>query len=142
MRTGKKILRCPVCETVVELLDPVGPEIVCCGPPMEAMEESLISNQGDPHCAIVQRDAASGGLTVQVGLPIHVMRQDHHIQWVEVLAGGRSCRQYFSPGQPPRAAFSITDRELVVRGYCNVHGLWTSGPVQISQASSLGAAVV
>lgn len=141
MRTEKKILRCPVCETIVELLDAVGPEIVCCGPPMEEVAESVVSDAGDPHCPIVQRDAR-GGVTVQVGLPIHVMRQDHHIQWIEALAGGLVCRQYFSPGQPPRATFPVAGEELVVRGYCSGHGLWTSGPIQVRPARSLGAAVV
>jgi superoxide reductase len=43
---------------------------------------------------------------------------------IEVIADGKSYRQFLKPGQPPEAVFAITAKELTVREYCNLHGLW------------------
>ncbi len=68
-------------------------------------------------------------VTVTVGEVLHPMSAPHHIAWVELFAGNEPAgRAEFSPlfGQP-RVSFSLVlDRPvtLVVREYCNLHGLW------------------
>ena len=32
------------------------------------------------------------------------------------------------PGEKPEAEFGVTDTDVKVRAYCNVHGLWTNRP--------------
>jgi len=32
------------------------------------------------------------------------------------------------PGEKPEAEFCVTDTNVKVRAYCNVHGLWTNRP--------------
>lgn len=70
-------------------------------------------------------------LTVTVGEVLHPMSPAHYIQYVEVLAGNEPAgRVEFAPGfNQPKATFSLRlDRPvtLVVREYCNLHGLWES----------------
>ena len=73
----------------------------------------------------------SFALTVTVGEVLHPMSPAHYIQYVEVLAGNEPAgRVEFAPGfNQPQATFSLRlDRPvtLVVREYCNLHGLWES----------------
>lgn len=70
-------------------------------------------------------------LTVTVGEVLHPMSPAHYIQYVEVLAGNEPAgRVEFAAGfNLPKATFSLRlDRPvtLVVREYCNLHGLWES----------------
>lgn len=70
-------------------------------------------------------------LTVTVGEVLHPMSPAHYIQYVELLAGNEPAgRIEFAPGfnQPKATFFLRFDRPvtLVVREYCNLHGLWES----------------
>lgn len=70
-------------------------------------------------------------LTVTIGEVLHPMSPAHYIQYVEVLAGNEPAgRIEFAPGfnQPKATFFLRLDRPvtLVVREYCNLHGLWES----------------
>jgi superoxide reductase len=33
-------------------------------------------------------------------------------------------RKYLKPGDKPEAVFNIADGSIIVREYCNLHGLW------------------
>ena len=124
MSEARKILKCPICDTIVEVLDHVGVEIVCCGPAMEDVSEQFAEGDEFDHRAIVRR--VRGGLKVQVGVEPHPMCEDHYIQWVEVISGQRSCRQFLEPGQLPEAVFDVHGDDITVRQYCSQHGLWRS----------------
>jgi len=70
-------------------------------------------------------------LTVTIGEVLHPMSPAHYIQYVEILAGNEPAgRIEFAPGfnQPKATFFLRLDRPvtLVVREYCNLHGLWES----------------
>lgn len=70
-------------------------------------------------------------VTVTVGEVVHPMTAAHYIQYVELFAGNEPAgRVEFRPGLTiPRATFHLTmDKPvtLVVREYCNLHGLWES----------------
>jgi len=121
-----KLYRCPVCDTVVEMLDRVGMELVCCGPPMEPLEANVAQWQAPAHIPLVRHDAR--GITVRVGDGRHPMDADHHIQWIELRCGAVCTRQFLQPGQTPQVFFAGVDlsKELILRVYCNLHGLWQS----------------
>jgi len=70
-------------------------------------------------------------VTVTVGEIVHPMTAAHYIGYVEVLAGNEPAgRAELRPGfNQPKVTFSLTLERpvtLVVRQYCNLHGLWES----------------
>lgn len=124
-RQDARIYKCPVCDTVVEVLEPCGLELVCCGPEMIPLTEK-ICNHGDPHALIIERQGDH--LKVRVGDVPHHMDEEHHIVWIEVSVDGQQCcRQFLAPGQAPEASFRVHGKTAVVRTYCKVHGLWRAG---------------
>ena len=70
-------------------------------------------------------------VTVTVGETVHPMGTGHYIHYVELLAGNEPAgRINLAPEfNHPKGTFYLTlDRSvtLVVREYCNLHGLWES----------------
>ncbi len=118
-----KIYKCPVCDTVVEVLEHCGLELVCCGPEMIPLREKTCG-MDDPHALIVER--CREGIKVRVGSSPHGMDEEHHIVWIEVNSAGKCYRQFLSPGDEPEAVFRIDSLDVVAKVYCNAHGLWRS----------------
>ena len=125
---GRKVrlLRCPVCDTVVDVLDHVGMDLVCCGPSMIPLETQSARPGTETHLPVVH--LGPEGLKVCIGAQRHPMDDDHYIEWVEVGFDGMCMRQFFEPGQVPETTFEMypRDRTVMVQAYCNVHGLWRS----------------
>ena len=63
---------------------------------------------------------------VKVGSVPHPMEENHHIEWIELIAGGKSCRKFLKPGKKPEVYFEIKAETVSAREYCNIHGLWKS----------------
>lgn len=120
------IYKCGVCGNVVEIFDNGAGDLICCGQPMQLMEGRTTDPAGEKHVPFVE--VADGQLRVRVGQnEPHPMERKHYIQWIEVIAGGRTHRHILAPGDAPEAIFAATDdKSLVVREFCNLHGLWTS----------------
>jgi len=119
------IFKCPVCDTVVEVLAPCAIELSCCGPAMVRQREKSGCDPGSQeHAPVIERTRS--GIKVRFGVVPHPMEADHRIEWVEVIACGKSYRQFLAPGDAPEAAFDILSDVITVRGYCNLHGLWKS----------------
>jgi superoxide reductase len=52
------------------------------------------------------------------------MVDDHYIEWIELLADGKSYSQFLSPGDEPIAIFAVEAATVSAREHCNKHGLW------------------
>ncbi|HBT46339.1 MAG TPA: desulfoferrodoxin [Peptococcaceae bacterium] len=117
-----QVYRCGVCGNMVEILHTGAGTLVCCGKPMELMEENTVDASREKHVPVVARVA--DGLKVTVGSIPHPMEDKHYIEWIELRAGGRVRRQQLTPGDPPEAVFCRVDGDVAVRAYCNLHGLW------------------
>ncbi|MCL5070045.1 MAG: desulfoferrodoxin, partial [Actinobacteria bacterium] len=54
------------------------------------------------------------------------MEEKHYIEWIEVIDGdGKAYREFLKPGDSPEALFCIKIKgKLIVREFCNIHGLW------------------
>lgn len=117
-----EVYKCEICGNIVEVIHGGKGELVCCGKPMVLQKENTVDASKEKHVPLLE--TIEGGYKVKVGSAPHPMEQKHHIEWVELLANGKSCRQYLAPGQPPEATFSITASQVTVRAYCNLHGLW------------------
>ena len=124
MMERRQVYKCNVCGNIVEVLDFGDGELVCCGEPMQLQAEKTADAAREKHVPVIEKVA--GGVKVTVGSVAHPMEAKHWIEWIEVIADGKSCRQFLEPGQAPEAVFAITAEKITAREYCNLHGLWKS----------------
>jgi len=124
MTVQKQVYRCNVCGNIVEVLHAGQGELVCCGQPMELLQEKATDVGLEKHVPVVE--ATDRGVKVKVGDVPHPMEEKHYIEWIEVIADDGSCRQFLKPGNRPEAKFEIRAQKVVAREYCNIHGLWKS----------------
>jgi len=119
-----QIYKCEVCGNMVEIIHEGAGELVCCNQPMKLMEENTTDAALEKHVPVIEK--TEDGIKVKVGSVPHPMQEDHHIEWIELIADGRAYRQFLSPGEEPEAVFSIEAQSITAREYCNLHGLWKS----------------
>jgi len=119
-----EIYKCDLCGNIVEVLDGGAGELVCCGEPMKLLTENTVDASKEKHVPVIERVA--GGIKIKVGSVPHPMEAKHFIQWIEIIADGRACRQFLEPGDPPETVFHIQPAQLTAREHCNLHGLWSA----------------
>ncbi len=124
MTIQKQVYRCNVCGNIVQVLHAGKGELVCCGQPMELLQEKTADVGLEKHVPVVE--TTDRGIKVKVGDVPHPMEEKHHIEWVEVLTDGGSYRRFLKPGDRPEAEFEIGVQKVAAREYCNIHGLWKS----------------
>lgn len=118
------VFKCNVCGLMVEGVHAGGGiDLIHCGQPMVQQRENTVDASKEKHVPVAERAAS---LKVKVGAVPHPMEEKHHIEWIEVLADGRSYRKFLKPGDKPEAEFALAADAAVVRAYCNLHGLWKS----------------
>jgi superoxide reductase len=107
---------------MVEVIHEGKGQLVCCNQPMKQIVENTVDAAKEKHVPVVEKTAA--GIKVKVGSVPHPMEEKHYIEWVQIIAGGKSFRQFLKPGEVPEAAFEVKANIESVREYCNLHGLW------------------
>ena len=117
-----EVYKCDLCGNIVEVLHGGAGELVCCGQPMKLFVENTVDAAKEKHVPAVEKTAE--GFKVKVGSVPHPMEEKHYIEWVEVIAGGKTYRQFLKPGEEPEATFCIDADQVTAREYCNIHGLW------------------
>ena len=119
------IYKCEICGNVVEVLhDGVG-ALVCCGEEMKFMDEKTEDSSKEKHVPYIEK--TDDGILVKIGQnQDHPMEEKHYIEWIQIIADGRSYRQFLKPGDKPQALFEIKADKITAREYCNIHGLWKS----------------
>ncbi len=117
-----QIYKCSVCGNIVEVIYGSSGELVCCGQPMELLDEKTADAATEKHVPVIQR--INGGYKVTVGSTLHPMEEKHYIEWIELLADGKAYRQFLNPGDTPQAVFNVKADSVTAREHCNVHGLW------------------
>ena len=117
-----QVYKCEICGNIVEVLHTGAGELVCCGAPMKVFVENTVDAAREKHVPVVEKVA--GGFKVKVGSVPHPMEQAHYIEWIELIADGKTYREFLQPGQAPEATFAIQAEKVTVREYCNLHGLW------------------
>ena len=120
----EQVYKCNVCGNIVEILRAGGGELVCCGQPMELLQEKTADAALEKHVPVIETTAS--GIKVKVGQVSHPMEEKHYIEWVEILADGSVYRKFLKPGDKPEAEFKIAAEGATAREYCSVHGLWKS----------------
>lgn len=122
MTKQKQIYKCNICGNIVEVLDVGAGQLVCCGQPMELMQEKTEDIGREKHLPIIKRTET--GIRVEIGSIPHPMEKEHYIEWIEVMASGLSCRKFLDPGNKPAVEFKIKAEKIEAREFCNIHGLW------------------
>jgi len=118
-----EIYKCELCGNIVEVLHAGDGALVCCGQPMKLFKENTVDAAKEKHVPVIER--IDGGYKVKVGSVPHPMEEKHYIEWVELLIGGKSYRQFLKPGGTPEATFLVKETGTpTAREYCNLHGLW------------------
>ncbi len=116
------IYKCEVCGNIVEVLHEGEGDLVCCGENMKLYDEKTADSSTEKHVPVIEK--TSNGYKVTVGSTLHPMKDEHYIEWIELIADGKSYRQFLKPGDDPVAEFCIDANSVSAREYCNVHGLW------------------
>ena len=119
-----QVYKCNVCGNIVEVVHASGGELVCCGQAMQLREENTEDAAQEKHVPVIEKTA--NGVKVTIGSVPHPMEEAHYIEWIEILADGKSYKKFLKPGDAPEAEFAIQAEEITAREYCNLHGLWRS----------------
>ncbi len=117
-----EIYKCEVCGNIVEVLHAGAGKLVCCNKPMVLFKENTVDAAQEKHVPVIEK--VDDGYKVAVGSVAHPMEEKHYIEWIELIADGKSYRQYLNPGEKPEAFFKIDAENVSAREYCNLHGLW------------------
>ena len=117
-----EVYKCEACGNIVEVLVGGGGELVCCGEAMQLLTENTVDAAKEKHVPVIEK--VDGGYTVKVGDVPHPMEEKHWIVWIELVADGKSYKEFLNPGDTPEAFFPITADSVYAREFCNLHGLW------------------
>lgn len=120
-----KLLKCPVCGNVVEMVEDHGVPLMCCGKEMNEVSAGIVDAALEKHVPVATIDGDN--LHVSVGAVSHPMTPAHLISniWVE-FAEGNVMKVTLTSNDKPEANFDITGKKgkVTVYEYCNLHGLW------------------
>lgn len=117
-----EIYKCGVCGNMVEVLHVGGGELVCCNQPMNLIVENTTDAAKEKHVPVVEK--MSDGYKIKIGSVAHPMEDKHYIEWIQIISGDRSYREFLKPGIAPEAVFKLMEGSITAREYCNIHGLW------------------
>lgn len=124
MTERNQVYRCAICGSIVQVLHASNGVPVCCGEPMKLMKENSQDGAKEKHVPVIEK--IEGGYRVTVGSVEHPMLEEHHIEWIELIAGEDIMRHYLKPGEKPVAEFMTKATDVFAREYCNLHGLYKS----------------
>jgi len=117
-----EVYKCDLCGNIIEVLHGGAGELVCCGQPMNLLAENTVDAAKEKHVPVVEK--TPDGVKVSVGSVAHPMEAKHYIEWIEIIADGKSYRQFLNPGETPEATFKVDAEDVTAREYCNLHGHW------------------
>jgi len=122
------IYKCEICGNVVSVLEAGKGELVCCGKPMNLLEEKTGEEEGkEKHVPVIEKTDA--GIKVKVGSIPHPMEEKHYIELIQLIDDkGVVMGKRLKAGDKPGAEFCcLAETEgLKARILCNIHGLWKS----------------
>lgn len=117
-----EIYKCELCGNIVEVVHGGRGELVCCNEPMVLLTENTQDAALEKHVPVIEQ--TDHGIKVSVGSVPHPMEAEHYIEWIELVADGKSYTAFLKPGDTPEAVFCIEADKITAREYCNVHGHW------------------
>ncbi len=119
-----EIYVCEKCGNVVEVLRGGPGTLVCCGQDMVLIDPKATDEGREKHVPVIEKTA--DGYRVTVGSVAHPMTEEHHIEWIELIADGVVHRAHLDPTGEPGASFCVQADTVTARESCNVHGVWAA----------------
>ena len=120
-----EVYKCNICGNVVMVMNGGKGELVCCGKPMEKLEEQTADSAVEKHVPVVEE--VENGVKVKVGSVPHPMSDEHYISWVQLVKENSFCVKFFNPGEEAEHTFPVKkDSIKKVREYCTIHKLWST----------------
>ncbi|MDN5353035.1 MAG: superoxide reductase [Clostridiales bacterium] len=116
------VYKCELCGNIVEVAHVGGGTLVCCGQNMTLLDEKSADSATEKHVPVVE--AVEGGYKVTVGSTLHPMKEEHYIEWIELILENKTLIAFLKPGDDPIAFFKTDEKAIKAREYCNLHGLW------------------
>lgn len=120
-----KFYRCNHCGNVFMAVKDAGVAPMCCGEKMELLVAGSVDASAEKHVPVVEPAMDGHALKVSVGSAAHPMGEEHYIEWIALVAEGRSNVHYLKPGDAPSTTFSAVESGTAY-AYCNLHGLWSA----------------
>lgn len=122
----RRIYKCQTCENIVEAVRGGFCEMACCDKPMHVLMPNTVDASSEKHVPLIEK--TESGYCVRIGAERHPMIPEHHIEWIELIAGDRVYRRELRVGDEPEAEFCISTlgENVEVRAYCNLHDLWSA----------------
>ena len=117
-----QVYRCSVCGNIVVVYHPGAGTLVCCGQPMQLLEEKSEEAGREKHVSVIEKE--TGKIRIKVGSVPHPMEENHYIEWIELLADDTVFVKFLKPGDKPEAEFEVKAEKPAAREYCSIHGLW------------------
>lgn len=126
-----QIYKCDVCGMVIEVLTTAEASLFCCKEEMKLLIEKTEDAKAEKHVPVLIDNGNS--IKISVGAVPHPMEDDHYIEWIEVINADYVNRKYMKPGDEPEAPFYVIKQPgLILRAYCNQHGLWKGKAISMS----------
>lgn len=116
-----KFYRCPICHSVVEMIDDQGQSLTCCGVPMELLKPKTSGPEEEFHIPVIKKQ--DGLLYINVGSKMHPQTADHHIACILLVTKQTVRRSDISENEAPATVFTEKDHGDVYV-YCTYDGLW------------------
>ncbi len=113
--------RCEKCGNIVTKIKNGGGTLTCCGETMTKLEANTTDAALEKHVPVVIKE--DGRIKVSVGSTLHPMLPEHYIEWIALVAKGRTEFKFLQPGETPTAEFEEVKSGTIFE-YCNLHGLW------------------
>ena len=118
-----KYYLCEHCGNLIEMVQPSGVPIICCGEPMTELVPGTVDAAYEKHVPVIEVDGDT--VTVRVGSVAHPMTPEHYITFVSIHTENGVQRKTLKPGDEPVAVFALAGDTLIAAyEYCNIHGLW------------------
>ncbi|OQY02394.1 MAG: desulfoferrodoxin [Desulfobacteraceae bacterium 4572_130] len=124
MTQKNEVYKCKVCGNIVEILHQGKGTLKCCGASMSLLTENTVDAAQEKHVPKIEK--IDGGVKISVGEIAHPMEEKHYIEWIEIIAGEKTSKQFLKSNQDPEAVFFTDDSNVTARAYCNLHGHWKS----------------
>ena len=127
MAKQNAIYKCDICGNVVSVLEAHAGELVCCGQPMNLLEEKTAEQEGkEKHVPIVE--SFEKGIRVRVGSVPHPMEEKHYIELIQLIKGDEvvAGKRLNFDDEPVAEFCNLNIKGLKARILCNIHGVWVS----------------
>ncbi len=136
MTEKKQVYKCNICGNIVSILHTGAGQLVCCNAPMELVIVKEADEGAEKHLPVTEKKG--GKVMTRVGEILHPMEEAHFIEWIETSSGEESCLRFLKPGEKPESEACVKDKDVSVRAFCNIHGLWESDKIIDNEDGRIG----